>query len=68
MIVWWLDLQLSMQSVPFITEVLSWETRLWRGVLDTTLSYVIKFVSDNITGILLKVALNTITLTVMNYF
>ena len=48
------------------------ESRSWQGVLNTTLQhYVIKFVSDlrqfsdhhDITEILLKVTLNTITLT-----
>jgi len=66
MIVWWLDLQLSMQSVPFITVVVSWRPAY--GEVYSIQHYVIKFVSDDITVILLKVALNTITLTVMNYF
>jgi hypothetical protein len=36
MIVWWLDLQLPMQSVHITTNV-QFEPRSWRGVLDTTL-------------------------------
>jgi hypothetical protein len=37
MIVWQLDLQLPMQSVPITTlYVVSWNQRPWRGVLDTT--------------------------------
>ena len=35
-IIWKFDLQLSIQSVPIITNVLSL-ILLWRGVLDTTL-------------------------------
>ena len=35
-IVWQLDLQLPVQSVPITTSVVS-ESRSWRGVLDTTL-------------------------------
>ena len=34
-VVWWLDLQLPVQSVPIIT--CEFERRSWRGVLDTTL-------------------------------
>ena len=37
-IVWYLDLQLHMQSVPITTKVvIKFEPRSWRGVLDTTL-------------------------------
>jgi hypothetical protein len=35
-IVWWLDLQLSVQSVPIATKI-EFEPRSCRGVLDTTL-------------------------------
>ena len=77
MIVSQLDLQLPMPSVPIATKSCEFESCSWRSVLDTTL-YVIKFVNDllwfspgtpvsstdrcDITEILLKVALNTITL------
>jgi hypothetical protein len=37
MIVWQLDLQLPVQSVPITTNVVSSNPRSWRGVLDTTL-------------------------------
>ena len=36
-IVWQLDLQLLMQSVPIITKVVSSNPGSWRGVLDITL-------------------------------
>jgi hypothetical protein len=36
MIVWWLDLQLPVQSVPIATKI-EFEPRSCRGVLDTTL-------------------------------
>ena len=35
-IVWWLDLQLPVQSVPIATKI-EFEPRSCRGVLDTTL-------------------------------
>ena len=69
-VVWWLDLQLPVQSVPIITR--EFERRSWRGVLDTTLcdkvcqrldtrvSFINKADRHDITEILLKVALNTI--------
>ena len=69
-IVWWLDLHLPMQSVPITTNIVS-----SNPAHDEEFSiqhYVIKFVSDlrfpppiNLTAtiILLKVALNTISLT-----
>ena len=80
MIVWWLDLQLPVQSVPVATSVVG-ESRSWRGVLDAALCdgvgqwqvcgflRVVRFPFTNkaycrdVTGILLKVVLNTITLT-----
>jgi hypothetical protein len=37
-IVWYLILQLPMQSVPITTNVVEFESRSWRGVLDTTIS------------------------------
>ena len=43
-IVWWLDLQLLVQSVPITINVVSSNTPSWRGVLIQ--HYVIKFVSD----------------------
>jgi len=60
-----------MQSVPIITGVVSSNPRFRRGVLDTTLcdevgtavSSTNKTDRHDITEILLKVALNTITLT-----
>ena len=36
-IVWQVDLQLNMQSVPITTKIVRIEPRSWRGVLDTTL-------------------------------
>ena len=36
-IVWQVDLQLHMQSVPITTKIVRIESRSWRGVLDTTL-------------------------------
>ena len=43
-IIWWLDLQLPMQSVPITTKVVS-SNPSQRGVLDATLCDI-KFVSD----------------------
>ena len=37
MIVWQLDLQLPVQSVPITTNIASSNPRSWQGVLDTTL-------------------------------
>jgi aconitase A len=78
-IVWQLALQLSVQSVPITTKVVS--SNLVHGKEYLIQQYVIKFVSDllqvsgsfstnkivchDITEILLKVALNTITLTLL---
>ena len=76
MIVWQLDLQLSVQSVPITTEVV--RSNPAHGEVFSIQHYVIKFVSDlrqiggflrvlrfpqpiKLTEILLKVALNTIT-------
>jgi hypothetical protein len=75
-IVWQLALQLSVQSVPKVVS-----SNLVHGKEYLIQQYVIKFVSDllqvsgsfstnktvrhNITEILLKVALNTITLTLL---
>ena len=36
-IVWQLDLQLPVQSVPITTTSCEFESRLWRGILDTIL-------------------------------
>ena len=36
-IVWQVDLQLPMQSVPITTKIVRIVPRSWRGVLDTTL-------------------------------
>ena len=36
-ILWLLDLQLPVQSVPITTKVVSFESRSWQGLLDTTL-------------------------------
>jgi hypothetical protein len=76
MIIWWLDLQLPMQSVPITTKIVS--SNPIHGEVYSIQNYVIKFVSDllqvcgffrvlnnktdchDITEILLKVALNTI--------
>jgi hypothetical protein len=74
-----LDLQLHMQSVPIITNVVSSNNALRRGVLDTTLcdksmasrwfsqgtpvSSTNKTDRHDITVILMKVALNTISQT-----
>ena len=83
-IVWSLDLQLSMQSVPITTNIVS-SNLLGRGVLDTKLCYkdcqwlaagrwfstgtpvssTNKSDCHDKTGILLKVALKTITLTLI---
>ena len=65
LVVWQLDLQLPVQSVPITTKVVS--QNLVHGEVYSIQHYVIKFVSDlrnDITEILLKVALNTITLTI----
>jgi hypothetical protein len=43
-IVWWLDLQRLMQSVPITINVASSNPPSWRGIL--VQHYVIKFVSD----------------------
>ena len=76
MIVWQLDLQLSVQSVPITTEVV--RSNPAHGEVFSIQHYVIKFVSDlrqiggflrvlrfpqpiKLTEMLLKVALNTIT-------
>ena len=84
MIIWYLDLQLPMQSVPITTNVVG--SNSTHGEVHLIQHYVIKFVSDlrqisgflrvlqfpppikliakiDITEILLKVALNIITLT-----
>jgi len=47
-IVWQLDLQLTVQSLPIsiTTKNCEFKPSSWRGSLDTTLPYVIKFVSD----------------------
>ena len=47
-IVWQLDLQLPVQSLPIsiTTKNCEFKPSSWRGSLDTTLPYVIKFVSD----------------------
>ena len=47
-IVWQLDLQLPEQSLPIsiTTKSREFKPSSWRGSLDTTLPYVIKFVSD----------------------
>ena len=37
MIVWLLDLELPVQSVPITTKVVSFEYGSWQGVLDTIL-------------------------------
>jgi hypothetical protein len=81
-IVWYLYLQLPVQSVTITTKQIMWFWfRSWRGVLNTTL-HVIKFVSElrqvggflcvfhhDISEISLKVALNTITLThIIRYY
>ena len=77
-IVWFLDLQLHMQSVPITTNVVS--SNPVRGEMYSIQHYVIKFVSDlrqvggflpvlrfppsiKLTEMLLKVALNTINQT-----
>ena len=68
MIVWKLDLQLPMQSVPITTKVVS--SNSWQGVLaaggwfslDTTVSSTNKTDRHDITEVELKVALNTIAL------
>ena len=44
MVVWWLDLQLHVQSVPITTEVVSLNPV--HGEVYLTQHYVIKFVSD----------------------
>ena len=36
-IVWLLDIQLPMQSVPITTKVCDFKISLWQGVIDTTL-------------------------------
>ena len=46
MIICWLDLQLSMQSVSITTNVVGFEFHSWRGILDTTVCELIKYVSD----------------------
>jgi hypothetical protein len=68
MIVWKLDLQLPMQSVPNTTKVVS--SNSWQGVLaaggwfslDTTVSSTNKTDRHDITEVELKVALNTIAI------
>jgi hypothetical protein len=76
MIVWWLDLQLPVQSMPITTKVGNSNTA--HGEVYSIQLYVIKFVSGflpgtqvsstnktdhhDITEILLKVALNTISI------
>jgi hypothetical protein len=73
-VVWWLDLQLPVQSVPITTTVCEYESRSWRGLLDTTLcNKVCQWLaicmwfspgtpvsSTDITEILFKVTFNTI--------
>jgi hypothetical protein len=44
MIVWWLDLQLSVQTVPITTKVVS--LNLIHGEVYSIQHYVMKFVSD----------------------
>jgi len=85
-IVWYLDLQLLMQSVPITTNIVS--SNFAHGKVYTKQHYVIKVVSDlrkvcflfpdipvsatyktdrqDITEILLKMALHTITLTLIS--
>jgi hypothetical protein len=80
MILWSLDLQLPVQSVPITTKVVDFEPHSWWGVLDITLCdkvsqwlatgrlftpvpFTNKIDHQDITEILLKVALNTINLT-----
>ena len=72
MIVWLLDLQLPMQSVPIITDVVSsnldqgevfnnmWLSLLMTGRWFSSVSSTNKTDSHNITEILLKVVLNTV--------
>jgi hypothetical protein len=70
-IVWWLDLQRPVLSVPITAKVVS--SNPVHGEVYSIQHYVIKFVSDmrqvggffhhDTTEILLKVMLNTITLT-----
>jgi hypothetical protein len=43
-IVWWLDLQLPVQSVPITTEVVSWNPV--HGEVYSIQHYVIKLISD----------------------
>ena len=79
-IVWQLDLQLPMQSVPITTKVLSWnpaQARFTRYIIIIWLSFSVtcdmsvdfsssstnKTDRHDITEILLKVAINTTTLT-----
>ena len=68
MVVWYFDLQLHMQSVSITTKVVS--SNPAHGEMYSILHYVIRFVTNktdhnDITEILLKVALNTITLTLV---
>ena len=77
-IVWLLDLQLPVQSVPIITKVVS--SNPAHGKVYSIQHYVIKFVSDlqqasdflqvlhDITEILLKVAFSTLTQTLLGYW
>ena len=58
-IVWLLDLQLPMQSVPITTDVVEFESSLWFS-LGPPVSSTNKTDRNDITEILLKVALNTI--------
>ena len=37
MIAWYSDLKLPNQALPITIEVVEFESRSWRGVLDTTL-------------------------------
>ena len=60
-IIWWLDLQLPMQSVPIATEVVS-STGQWFSQ-STPVSSTNKTDRLDITEILLKVVLNTINQT-----
>jgi hypothetical protein len=77
-IIWSLDLQLPLQSVPIITKVVS--SNPAHGEAYSIQHYVIKFVSDlqqvggffrvlhDITEILLKVAFITLTQTLLGYW
>jgi len=66
-IIWWLDLQLAMQSIPITTVVVSSNptqgkvySLMWWFSLGTPVSSTNKTDCHDISEILLKVALNTI--------